>query len=58
MTFIRSDAIYAPPKSIVGTTIPDSKLAREVTELVKRRPRYWPWGSIPKHPFGISKMLG
>ena len=19
----------------------------------RRRPRYWPWGSIPKHPFGI-----
>ena len=24
----------------------------------RRRPRYWPWGSIPKHPFGIPEMPG
>lgn len=30
MTLIRSDAIYPPPSSIAGATIPDSKLAHEV----------------------------
>src|SRR6201998_2695074 len=35
MTSISLGTISAPPRSLAGVTIPDSKLAREVTELVK-----------------------
>jgi hypothetical protein len=35
MTLIRSDAINTPSRPIAGVVIPDSKLAREVTELVR-----------------------
>src|ERR1700730_11984974 len=35
MTLIRSDAINTPSRPIAGVVLPDSKLAREVTELVK-----------------------
>ncbi|MFL5267918.1 MAG: HD domain-containing protein [Stellaceae bacterium] len=34
MTLVTSSASYAAPNSIAGVVIPDSKLAREVTELV------------------------
>jgi hypothetical protein len=35
MTVVTSSASYAAPNSIAGVVIPDSKLAREVTELVR-----------------------
>jgi hypothetical protein len=35
MTLVSSSASYAAPNSIAGVVIPDSKLAREVTELVR-----------------------
>jgi len=35
MTLVSSSAGYAAPNSIAGVVIPDSKLAREVTELVR-----------------------
>ena len=35
MTLSPSSTINAPPRSVAGITIPDSKVAREVTELVK-----------------------
>jgi hypothetical protein len=35
MTLIPSGTINAPPRPVAGVVIPDSKLAREVTELVK-----------------------
>ena len=35
MTLVTSSASYGAPNSVAGIVIPDSKLAREVTELVK-----------------------
>src|SRR3989440_5895834 len=35
MTIVTSSANYAAPNAIADVVIPDSKLAREVTELVK-----------------------
>src|SRR6202521_2796750 len=35
MTVVTSSASYAAPNSIAGVVVPDSKLAREVTELVR-----------------------
>jgi hypothetical protein len=35
MTSIPSGATNAPPSPVAGVVIPDSKLAREVTELVR-----------------------
>ena len=35
MTVVTSSASYAAPSSVAGAVIPDSKLAREVTELVR-----------------------
>src|ERR1700680_1157457 len=35
MTVVTSSASYAAPNSIAGVVIPDSKLAREVTELAR-----------------------
>ena len=35
MTVVTSSASYAAPNSVAGVVIPDSKLAREVTELVR-----------------------
>jgi hypothetical protein len=35
MTLIPSGTINAPPRPIAGVVVPDSKLAREVTELVR-----------------------
>jgi HD domain len=35
MTLLTSSASYGAPNSVAGLVIPDSKLAREVTELVK-----------------------
>src|SRR5438552_8991912 len=35
MTSIPSSTINAPPRPVAGIVIPDSKLAREVTELVR-----------------------
>src|SRR3984893_19009428 len=35
MTLIRSDAINTPSRPIAGVVLPDSKRAREVTELVR-----------------------
>ena len=58
---IRSDAIYAPPRSIAGTAIPDSKLARQVTGLVKdteppllfhHSSRVYYWGALTGKPRG------
>ena len=67
MTLIRSDAIYALPRSIAGTMIPDSKLAREVTELVKdteppllfhhsSRVYYWGAHAVPGHLGRYAEM--
>ena len=61
MTLIRSDAIYAPPRSIAGTTLPDSMHARQVTGLVKdaeppllfhRSSRVYYWGALTGKPRG------
>jgi len=35
VTVVTSSASYAAPNSVAGVVIPDSKLAREVTELVR-----------------------
>jgi len=35
MTVVTSSASYAAPNAIAGIVIPDSKLAREVTEVVR-----------------------
>jgi len=35
MTLISSTTIDTPPRPVGGVVIPDSKLAREVTELVR-----------------------
>src|SRR6202049_4966585 len=35
MTLMPSGTINAPPRTVAGVVVPDSKLAREVTELVR-----------------------
>jgi HD domain len=63
MTSISSGTISAPPRSLAGVTIPDSKLAREVTELVwdtespllfHHSSRVYYWGALSGKRRGLS----
>ena len=63
MTLTPSGAINAPPTPVAGVTIPDSKLAREVTELVKdtespllfhHSSRVYYWGALAGKRGGLK----
>ena len=63
MTLVSLGVISSPPRAVVGVTIPDSKLAREVTELVKdaespllfhHSSRVYYWGALTGKRRGLS----
>jgi hypothetical protein len=63
MTVILSGAIDAPSRSVAGVTIPDSKLAREATDLVKdtetsllfhHSSRVYYWGALTGKRRGLK----
>jgi hypothetical protein len=62
MTAVTSSASYAAPNAIAGIVIPDSKLAREVTELVRdteppllfhHSSRVYYWGALTGNRRGL-----
>ena len=62
MTLISSTTIDAPPRPVAGVVIPDSKLAREVTELVRdtespllfhHSSRVYYWGALTGQRRGL-----
>ena len=68
MTLVPSGTICAPPRPVAGVTIPDSKLAREVIELVKdtespllfhHSSRVYYWGALtgPRRGLHIDPEL-
>ena len=63
MTLISSTTIDVPPAPVAGVVIPDSKLAREVTELVRdteppllfhHSSRVYYWGALTGNRCGLS----
>jgi hypothetical protein len=63
MTLVRSDTANATPGSVAGVVIPDSKLAREVTELVRdtespllfqHSKRVYYWGALTGKRRGLK----